>query len=236
MGVEQRRCDGGAVAAGAVDPHLAVGNFLEPAGEFVQRHVERPVDVGGCVLLGATYVEDDHGLVLVHLGEVGERGGRERRQIAGGPGGGVAGGMGCGAVDADAAHLALRLGDVVCRLTEQRDGSAPRDEPPEVGGEVVVDAKVVRARGVPGSEGRALAQVHDPLAVLDAAAKLGRVSLRRRAQVSAVRSSRVRGSHVHVVGGVGTQAGEELTNVRFLVLGQGRVRLLLLPDGGVGRI
>ena len=82
-GVEQRRGDRGAVAAGAVHPDLARRDLVQPARQLVERDVDRAVDAGGGVLVGAAHVEDDHLAVVADLGQVGEGRGRERRELAG---------------------------------------------------------------------------------------------------------------------------------------------------------
>ena len=78
----------------------------------------------------------------------------------------------------------------------------------------------------------AVAQVHDPLAGVDAPTQLLRVHLRSRRQVDGRGSSAVDDTHVGVVGRVGGQTGDELIDVGLLVLGQPGVVGALFGDGG----
>ena len=117
----------------------------------------------------------------------------------------------------------------------QRHGRPPRDQPAQVGGELAVQAEVDRARHVPGGEGRPGAQVHEPLAGVQPSAQFGLVGDRGQRQVGLVGTVEVPGSHVHVVGGVVVQAGEDRLDEVLLVLGQGRVDPALLADRRPGR-
>src|SRR5680860_331953 len=212
-GVEERGGDGGAVAAGAVHPHLAGRGLGHATGQLVDRDVDRALDGGALVLIGPADVEDDDVAVVADLYEVGEGGGGEAGQFAGRPGLRVAGGL-CGrAIDADADQLALGAGDVVGGLAEQSDRGAPVDEPAQVGRECAVDAEVERARGVTGGERGAVAQVDHPLAGFDAAAQLDSISLLHWREVWCRGAGGVRGGHVDVVGRPRAQTVEELADV-----------------------
>ena len=168
--------DGGAVATGAVHPHLAGGDLVDAAGQLVDRDVDGAVDAGLGELVRPAYVEHDDLAVVSDLAELGE--GRRpgswpaRRSVQSS---GFAGVVRGGAVDADPDQLALRLGDVVGGLTEQGDGGPPRDQPAEVGREATVEPEVEGAGRVAGSEGGAGAQVDDPLPRFDPTAQLARV-------------------------------------------------------------
>ena len=86
-----------------------------------------------------------------------------------------AGGLGGGPVDADAGELALRVGDLLGAVPEQRQRGAPGEDPAEVGREVAAALDVEGAGQVAAGEGGAAAQVDDPLAGFDAAPQLSRV-------------------------------------------------------------
>ena len=206
------------------------------AGELVDGDVDGAGDAGLVVLVGAADVEDDDLAVVADLGEVGERRGGEGAQLAVGPVLRAAGGVGGGSVDADADQLALGLGDILGALAQEGDGGAPGDEPAEVRGEAAVEPEVERARGVPGREGGARAQVDDPLTGLDAVPQLVGVGDRRRREVGFGRAFGVGRSHVGVVGRPGAETGQQLLDVGLLVLGQDRVGLLLAADGRRRRV
>src|SRR5690606_16131599 len=100
--------------------------------------------------------------------KVGERPGGEGRELAVGPCPGPAGGV-CGrAVDADPYELPLRVGYVLGSFAEQGDGSAPGDQPTQIGSEGTVQAEVECAGRVAGGERGAVAQIDYPFAGLDA--------------------------------------------------------------------
>jgi hypothetical protein len=71
---EERRRNGGPLAAGAVDPHLGVGNLVDPFRQLVQGDVEGVLDAGGRELGGTADVEDDNSAVVPDVVEVGEGG------------------------------------------------------------------------------------------------------------------------------------------------------------------
>ena len=96
--------------------------------------------------------------------------------------------------------------------------------------------KFKRAGDVAGGEDGAVAQVHHPFPGLDPAPELVRSRHRRQRQVRCGRSGGVGRRHVDVVGGEDVQAGEQLGDVGFLVVGQGRIVLLLRTDGGLGGV
>ena len=147
-----------------------------------------------------------------------------------------AGGGGGGPVDADPDQLALRLGDLLGGLAEQGDRGAPGDEPAQVGGERRRRGRSSACRARARRRRRCGAQVDHPLAGLDPPAQLCGVGRRRWGQVRRRRAGGVGRPHVRVVGRVGVQPGEQLGDVGLLVLGQGRVRALLLPDRRGGRL
>ena len=137
-----------------------------------------------------------------------------------------------GPVDADPDELALRLRDLLGGLAEQGDRGAPGDQPAEVRREAAVEPEVERAGCVAGRERGPAAQVDDPLAGLDATAQLGGVGDRRQGEVGLGGAGGVGRTHVGVVGRPRAEAGQQLLDVRLLVLGEDRVGLLLAADGG----
>ena len=227
-GVEQGRGDRGAVAAGAVHPHLAGGHLVEPrsaargAGCSRRRRCGRrrarrcggrrgrsPRGGGG----------PGRGRRRSRSGTTPARGRCRRPSPAGVP---VA--CGGGPVDADADQLALRLGDALGGLAEQGERGAPRDQPAEVGREAAVEAEVERCRATwPAANAVRLRRstTHSP------------ASMRRRSSAGSAcagadrsgcgRAGGVGGRHVRVVGRLGAEAGEQLADVGLLVLGEHRV-------------
>ena len=140
------------------------------------------------------------------------------------------------AVDADADELALRLGDLLGRVPEQRQRGAPGDEPAEVGRELAVEAEVQRPGHVPRRERGAAAQVDDPLAGGDPGCHrvlVGRLGCR---EVGRPGTGAVARPHVGVVRRVGVQPGEGVGDPPLLVLGEGGVLPLLRADRRLGRV
>ncbi len=84
---------------------------------------------------------------------------------------------------------------------------------------------------MPASEGGPRAQVHHPLACVDASAQLGRVGLLRRCQVYRCRTGEVGRPHVRVVHRVGVESCQEGPDEVLLLLPEGRVLRALLLDG-----
>ena len=175
-GVEERRGDRGAVTGSAMHPDLAVRHLGEPPGQLVDGDVDRTLDPGGLVLVGAADVENDDLAMMTDLREVGERGSRERHPA--------------GADDSRSPALRWRAAagrSIPIRTSsrcawatssavspQQGHRGAPVDEPADVGRERAVETEVQRAGRVAGRERGAVAQIDDPLAGLDPTAQLGR--------------------------------------------------------------
>ena len=144
--------DRGAVATGAVHPHLTGGDLVDPAPQLVHGDVHRARDRRGVVLVGAPDVEDDHVAVVADLLEVGERArsgscrARRRPSPRGDP-------VACAAGRSMPIRTSSRCASATSLggLAEQGDRRAPRDEPAEVGREAAVEAEVQGARGVPAA-------------------------------------------------------------------------------------
>lgn len=95
---------------------------------------------------------------------------------------------------------------------DQRDRRAPGDQPAQVGGELVAQGDPNGAGDMLGGVGRALAQVHDPLAVSDPLAQLFAVDHLDRAEVGSVGSGLVEWAHVGVVAWIGAKAAHQPVN------------------------
>ena len=146
-GVEQRRGDRGAVAAGAVHPHLAGRDVVEPRRAARAAGCSRRPSMRASACSSArrtsrtttwrwwrTWARS----AKVAVGNDAELAGRVQSC-------GRAGGARGGPVDADADQLALGLGDLLGGLAEQGERGAPGDQPAEVGRERAVEAEVQRA-------------------------------------------------------------------------------------------
>jgi len=119
---EERRRNGGPVAAGAMDPDLSVGHLVDPFRQLVEGKVEGALDAGGRELCGTADVEHRNSTVVPDVIKVGEGGAGEGVQRLGGPLPGSTNRRRSGPVDADSHQLTLRCGNVVRCLTEQGDG------------------------------------------------------------------------------------------------------------------
>ncbi len=169
-------------------------------------------------------------------GQVGE--GPPRVAAGAGRRGELADRAGCGTggtVDPDPDELALRVGGLRRVLPDQGERGAPRDDPAEVGRELLPEGDPDAAGQVLGGIGGAVAQVHDPLAGGDALAEGVGVGRFGGCQVRGGRAGGVERPHVCVVGGVGGQAGEKPDDERVLVVGGERVVAApLVADGAAG--
>ena len=101
-----------------------------------------------------------------------------------------------------------------------------------VGREFALALDVVRAGQVPGGEGPAAAQVHQPLPRRRPRGELRRVGPPGRGEVDRGGAGGVRRGHVGVVGGDVLQAGEQVGHEGVGVLGQRVVVLAFFADGG----
>ena len=219
------RGDRGAVARGAVDPHLALGHLVDAVGEFVQRDVQGVARRTPGPLVVAAGIEDLHRPPLHRRGQAGEVGdavGAQRGTV--GEGRDVAGGGTGELVDADPYQLAASLGDLLGGLADQRQRGAPAVEPAQVGDEVVgqLEARASRRGARRRSAVRSRrSTTHSP------------ASIRRRSSAGSTGSGGDRSTgagpaavdraHVRVVGRVGVQPGEQGVDVVLLGHGQRRV-------------
>lgn len=150
-------------------PDLPTGEAVDAVGEFVERDVERPVDVAVVVLIALAHIENGEVLLAECLAEVGEVCDAVGPQFGAGDEGvnfpDCVAGEG---VDADADELASGLRDLFFGVADQGQGCSPSVEPAEVGHERIRQLETECAAEVAGREGGALAQVDDPLAGLDA--------------------------------------------------------------------
>ena len=146
------------------------GTSSRRSQQAVQRDVRRADEAAGGSLVVAAHVQHPRlRLVGEGAGEVGEgppriaAGAGGRSELRDRPDRGAR-----GTVDADPDQLALGVGDLLMALADQREGCAPRDDPAQVGRELLAEGDPDAAGEVVGGVGGAVAQVDHPLTGGDA--------------------------------------------------------------------